>query len=284
MLRFSAKPGMWERQLQRKYENPRLFPTGPALVPATVDAARQRDARECQAFREDFKQLCADMAALQGAIESEKILQLKERIDKLYLECMAQATAMDGGSTGNAGAISSETAMDGGSTGNAGAISSATARDGGSTGARSVEANAGAISEDMAAEKNALRKLHDVVVATLVQAAASDPLARDEISQEQAAHQLHQELLEYPLVAQLLRADSPIAAGELVATLLTETGTSFPGVLSLFDAQQLQELCQGARSLLAAAAGPGVDLSSAQACLEVMEGAAHAMTGERILQ
>ena len=268
MLRFSAKPGMWERQLQRKYENPRLFPAGPAIVQATVDAARQRDARERQAFREDFKQLCADMAALRGAIESEKILQLKERIDKLYLECMAQTTARDGGSTENAGAISS-----------------ATARDGGSTGARPLEANAGAdFSKDLAAEKNALRKLHDVVVATLVQAAASDPLARDEIAQEQAAHQLHQELLEYPLVAQRLRADSPSAADELAATLLTEAGTSFPGVLSLFDAQQLQELCQGASSLLAAAAAPGVDLSSAQKCLEVMEGAARAMVGGRILQ
>ena len=262
MLRFSANPGMWERQLQRKHENPRLFPASSTIVQATVDAARQRDARERQAFHANFKQLCAEMAALQGAIESEKILQLKERIDKLYLECMAQATARDGGSTGNAGAISSETARDGGSTGNAGAVSS----------------------EDMAAEKNALRKLHDVVVATLVQAAANDPLARDEIAQEQAAHQLHQELLEYPLVGQLLRADSPVAADELVATLLSETGTSFPGVLSLFDAQQLQELCQGARSLLAAAATPGVDLTSAQACLKVMEGVAHAMAGEHMLQ
>ena len=245
MLRFSANPGMWERQLQRKHENPRLFPASSTIVQATVDAARQRDARERQAFHANFKQLCAEMAALQGAIESEKILQLKERIDKLYLECMAQATARDGGSTGNAGAVSSE---------------------------------------DMAAEKNALRKLHDVVVATLVQAAANDPLARDEIAQEQAAHQLHQELLEYPLVGQLLRADSPVAADELVATLLSETGTSFPGVLSLFDAQQLQELCQGARSLLAAAATPGVDLTSAQACLKVMEGVAHAMAGEHMLQ
>ena len=268
MLRFSAQPGMRERQLQRKYKNPRLFPTGPALVQATVDAARQRDTRERLAFREDFKQLCAEMAALQGAVESDKILQLKERIDKLYIECMAQATARDGGSTGNAGAISSETA-----------------RDGGSTGARPLEANAGATSSnDMAAEKNALRKLHDVVVSTLVRAAANDPLARDEIAQEQAAHQLHQEFLEYPLVPQLLRADSPIAAGELVAALLTETGTLFPGVLSLFDAQQLQELYQEARSLLAAAAAPGVDLTLARACLEVMEGAAHTMVGARILQ
>ena len=50
------------------------------------------------------------------------------------------ATARDGGSTRNAGAVSSETARDGGSTRNAGAISSETARDGGST------RNAGAIS------------------------------------------------------------------------------------------------------------------------------------------
>ena len=62
-----------------------------------------------------------------------------ERISK-------RATAMDGGSTRNAGAISSATAMDGGSTRNAGAISSATAMDGGSTGLRSLEANAKAIS------------------------------------------------------------------------------------------------------------------------------------------
>ena len=257
MLRFSAQPGMWERQIQRKYENPRLF-TGPGITQATVDAARQRDARERQGFQEDFKQLCVEMATLQGAVESEKILQFKERIDKLYIECLAHATTMDGGSTENAGAISSATAMDGGSTN--------------STGIRS--------STDMAAEKTALRKLHDVVVTTLIQAVGSDPLARDEIAQEQAAHQLHQELLEYPLVAQLLRVDSPIAKDDLLATLLTEPGTVFPGVLSLFDAQQLQELCRDAHSLLAAVMAPDVDLTAVRARLQVMEGAARAMASK----
>lgn len=226
MLRFSAQPGMWERQIQRKYENPRLF-TGPDITQAMVDTARQRDARERQGFQEDFKQLCAEMATLQGAVESEKILQLKERIDKLYIECLAH--------------------------------------------------------RDMAAEKVALRKLHDVVITTLIQAVASDPLARDEIAQEQAAHQLHQELLEYPLVAQLLRVDSPIAKDDLLATLLAEPGVTFPGVLSLFDAQQLQELCRGAHSLLAAALAPDVDLAAMQARLQVMEGAARAMASELTL-
>ena len=274
MLRFSAQPGMWERQIQRKYENPRLF-TGPGITQATVDAARQRDARERQGFQEDFKQLCVEMATLQGAVESEKILQFKERIDKLYIECLAHATTMDGGSTENAGAIFSATAMDGGSTRNAGAISSATAMDGGSTNSTGIRS-----STDMAAEKTALRKLHDVVVTTLIQAVGSDPLARDEIAQEQAAHQLHQELLEYPLVAQLLRVDSPIAKDDLLATLLTEPGTVFPGVLSLFDAQQLQELCRDAHSLLAAVMAPDVDLTAVRARLQVMEGAARAMASK----
>ena len=63
---------------------------------------------------------------------------------------LKRATARDGGSTGNAGAISSATARDGGSTGarpleaNAGAVSNATTRDGASAGAKHLETNAAA--------------------------------------------------------------------------------------------------------------------------------------------
>jgi hypothetical protein len=218
MLRFSAFPGFWERHLQRKFQYPQLFTDGSAVAQAGVDAARQRDIQEAQQFQADFAALLHEMAALRGAVETDQVLLLKERIDRLYILCVGLAG-------------------------------------------------------DLAAERRALVKLHDVVMGALAGVAGDDPLARDELAQEQAAHQLHLQLLECPLTASLLRADSPIAEDELAATLLAEDEEGLRVALGLFDARQCEMLYLAARELTDVAVGRGAEAATLRHRLAVMQDA-----------
>jgi hypothetical protein len=226
MLRFSANPGFWERHIQRKAENPRLFGTQP--TPADVEAAQQRDRREMAGFLADFKQLLENMAALQGPVDTEVILQFKERIDRLYIHSKGDA--------------------------------------------------------NLSSEARALLKLHAVVMAAVSRASTGDPLAREEIGQEQAAHAMHLRLLEQPLTAHLLRADSPIAGDELVPTLLSESPAALRVVLALFDAGQLAVLCADARELLDTVHTHDADMSRAEECLALMQGMANVAGNAQALQ
>ena len=228
MLRFSAKPGFWERHIQRKAENPRLFSATKAVQQADVEAAWQRDQQELARFSVNFEQLLEDMAALQGAVDTDVILQLKERIDRHYIHAKGDA--------------------------------------------------------NLASEAEALLKLHAVVMATVVRASADDPLAREEIEQEQEAHAMHLRLLEYPLTAHLLRADSPIAGDELVPTLLSESPAALRVVLGMFDPVQLITLCGDARSQLDAIDPPGADVSQAEERLALMQGIANVHSFTQTLQ
>ena len=228
MLRFSAKPGFWERHIQRKVENPRLFSAAKVAQQADVEAAWQRDQQELARFQADFKQLLEDMVALQGAVDTDVILQLKERIDRLYIHSKGDA--------------------------------------------------------NLASEAEALLKLHAVVMMAVMRASADDPLAREEIEQEQAAHAMHLRLLEYPLTAHLLRADSPIAGDELVPILLGESLATLRAVLGMFDPAQLVALCGDARSLLDAIHPPGADVSRAQERLALMRGIANVIGATPTLQ
>jgi len=63
---------------------------------------------------------------------------------------------------------------------------------------------------------------------------------------------LHFEQLAQPIVADLLAPDSPVAADELVPTLLCESEPALAAALLLFDAAQLGQLCVDARILLLA--------------------------------
>ncbi len=228
MLRFSAKPGFWERHVQRKADNPRLFSATPAPQQADVEAAWQRDQQELVRFQAGFKRLLDDMVALQGAVDTDVILQLKERIDRLYIHSKGDA--------------------------------------------------------NLAAEAEALLKLHAVVMTAVIRASANDPLAREEIEQEQAAHAMHLRLLQQPLTAHLLRADSPIAGDELVPTLLSESLSALRVVLCMFDTAQVALLCGDARRLLDAIQPPGADVSQAEERLALMQGMANVVGASATLQ
>lgn len=98
--------------------------------------------------------------------------------------------------------------------------------------------------------KQALRKLIDIVMKAVWQAAADDPQARMELEQEELARQQHFLLLEYPLIADLTRPDTLIAQDELVPVLLCADEDELEAVLWMFDMQQLQAILQQAEALL----------------------------------
>lgn len=86
-LRFSAHPGCWERQLQRKYQNA-VFPVEQQnITQVEVDAAQVRDQQEREAFAENFRGLLDEVAGLDKRVDTSVIFQLKTRVDALYDEC-----------------------------------------------------------------------------------------------------------------------------------------------------------------------------------------------------
>lgn len=123
-------------------------------------------------------------------------------------------------------------------------------------------------------EKQSLTRMIGVIMKAVWAGAGDDPRAHSELEQEEHARTLHHELLQQPLVATLLRPDSPIAADALVPTLLSETEDAVRTVLMLFDATQLQALFQQALDLLERLRSEGRELPEAQRRLALMEEAA----------
>lgn len=84
-IRFSPQPGAYERHLQRKYHNP-LFPASQQnLLQAEVEQACQRDQQDLKAFQEAFEETVKQAAQLNGSVDSEIILDLKDKLEQLYI-------------------------------------------------------------------------------------------------------------------------------------------------------------------------------------------------------
>ncbi|MCW8919644.1 MAG: hypothetical protein OQL08_12635 [Gammaproteobacteria bacterium] len=118
--------------------------------------------------------------------------------------------------------------------------------------------------------KENLRKLIDLVMKAVWQAAADDPQARLELEQEEMARQQHYRLLEYPLVADLLRPDTPIASDELVPSLLLAADDELEAVMWLFEREQLRQICNEAETLLQQRRAEGFALPQAWEKLQFM--------------
>lgn len=123
---------------------------------------------------------------------------------------------------------------------------------------------------DHAKEKEGLLRLNDVIMGAVRRAAGDDPVAMAELEKEQAARQLHLQLLEYPLVADLLRDDTPIEAQDLVPTLLSEDPESVRVVMSLFEPEQQTQLQTEAGRLVQRAEHQGELAARAHASYEAM--------------
>lgn len=90
-IRFSPQPGAFEKHLRRKYHNP-LFPTSQQnLLQAEVDQARQRDQQDLQVFMEAFDETVKQAASLNGTVDSEVVLNLKEKLETLYVNSSSLA-------------------------------------------------------------------------------------------------------------------------------------------------------------------------------------------------
>ena len=128
------------------------------------------------------------------------------------------------------------------------------------------------IGPSVAKEITAIYKLHSVVAQTIAQSIGEDTLAKTELENEAAAFELHQSLLQHPLVAMLLRPESPILENELVPTLLSEENPEcLAAVLCLFDEAQLGELRQEATALLSSLTSAGKHMPLAWNNLEILK-------------
>ena len=122
-------------------------------------------------------------------------------------------------------------------------------------------------------DKQSLMRMIGVIMQAVWAGAGDDPRARSELEQEEHARTLHHEMLLQPLVAHLLRPDSPIGPDELVPTLLSETSDVVNTVFALFDPAQKQALCAQARAMLERLKPEGQPLPDAWQRLELMENA-----------
>lgn len=116
--------------------------------------------------------------------------------------------------------------------------------------------------------KHSIRRLIDVVMNAVWQAAADDPMARMELEQEELARQQHFCLMEYPLISDLMRPDTPISQDELIPTLLQAEEDELEAVLWMFEPEQLMVIRKDAESLLGQRLALGVELPEAWANLQ----------------
>ena len=84
-IKFSAEPGAYERHIQRKYKNPLFHTADRHLLDEEVKQAREKDQQDLRVFLESFQETVQEAAALSGSVDSDVMLDLKERLDRLYV-------------------------------------------------------------------------------------------------------------------------------------------------------------------------------------------------------
>lgn len=124
---------------------------------------------------------------------------------------------------------------------------------------------------DLAEIKQALRRLVAVIMNSVRAHATDDPQALAKLRDEDIAREVHYELQDYPLVADLLREDAVIKEDELVPTLLSESRESLAAALQLFDADQTGLISREANALLLQRQEEGQALPEAWARLREIE-------------
>lgn len=107
-----------------------------------------------------------------------------------------------------------------------------------------------ALPGDQSAVKEAIRKLVGVIMRAVRSGIGDDAYAARQLDEEDMARQAHFDLQELPLVAALTHPESPVAADELIPSLLSEEDASLERCLTLFDDQQLAEIRHDAAQYL----------------------------------
>ncbi len=95
----------------------------------------------------------------------------------------------------------------------------------------------------------ALNQLIELIMHAVRKGAGEDRIAQGKLEAEDEARAIHQQMLAYPLIADLLR-DDIIPEDELVITLLGESQAACEAAWSLFDAEQQALMLEQAVTLL----------------------------------
>lgn len=127
-----------------------------------------------------------------------------------------------------------------------------------------------ALPADLQRERAGLARLLQVITDTIRRHAGADPLAARELADEAAARAIHFQLLEQPLVADLLHPETDIPPEELLPTLLSASAAEVSAAVELFDAPQLAELVREGETLLAGRASVGLDIGPAAGRLALL--------------
>jgi hypothetical protein len=114
---------------------------------------------------------------------------------------------------------------------------------------RLYETSAG-LADEQGANQQALSQLLAAVMNTIRSNTTGDSLAEQEMAMEQQARQMHFELLQHALVADLLHPETLIAPDQLVPTLLSSPTEQVKAVMVIFDPEQLAMISQEAQALL----------------------------------
>lgn len=122
--------------------------------------------------------------------------------------------------------------------------------------------------------REAIKQLLELVMKAIHKGAGDDQQALMNLAEEQLARELHFELLEYPLVADLLRPDSLVSADALVPSILSEELDAVPAVMSLFTPEQATELHATGEALLTRLEQAGLETDDARTKLNIMARAA----------
>jgi len=116
---------------------------------------------------------------------------------------------------------------------------------------RLYETSAG-LADDQRGNQEAIEQLLGVIMRTIAGNAGGDSLAEQELHMEAQARALHFEMLQTPLIADLLHPQSLIDADQLVATLLSESPEAVEMAIQMFDPEQVQQIAAQAQALLEA--------------------------------
>ncbi|CAK0750471.1 conserved hypothetical protein [Gammaproteobacteria bacterium] len=103
---------------------------------------------------------------------------------------------------------------------------------------------------ELSREREGLERLNHLIMQRIMAGATDDPYACWQLKQEEIARNLHWCALRQPLVAHLLRPDSPISSEDLVPTLLSESEESISAVMTILDQEQQNLLRLQARQWL----------------------------------
>lgn len=96
----------------------------------------------------------------------------------------------------------------------------------------------------------AVKKLLSAIMSAIRKGAADDPTALKKLDEEDVARELHNELHERKLIADLMLENTPILENELTPTLLNEEPDDLEAALPLFSAEELELITKTAQTLL----------------------------------